>query len=266
MRHIPAIAGRELRAWFVSPVAWVVLVLFALLSGFFFLMQVRLFQEVLSYYQQIQQLEALRSVTLNNFLLFGYYQTIWLVLLFLTPALTMGLFTSEKINGTQELLLTSPITFWELVLGKYLAAVAMVTLLLLLLALQTATLFVFGNPEFWQTAAGLLGLWLVGLGYAAVGCFASSITKSPLIAFFLCFSILLLLFLLGQIASIGMAATAGAPAAHWLTDALRWLSSDRHFEALLRGLLDTRSITYFVFLIAFFLVLTRGVVESARWR
>ena len=266
MTHIGVIAGRELRSYFVSPVAYAVLVLFALLSGFFFVMQVRLFQEVVSYYQQLQQFEALREVTLNNFLLYGYYQTVWLVFLFLAPALTMGLFTHEKQNGTQELLLTSPIALWELVLGKYLAAAAMMTLLVLVLLAHTAILFVYGDPEPAHAAAALLGLWLIGLGYAAIGAFASSLTRSPLIAFFLSFVLLLLLFLVGQIADIGMATAAGAPGANTLLELLRWLSSDRHLEEMLRGAVNTSSLAYFGFVIAGALVLTRAVVESARWR
>ena len=97
----------------------------------------------------------------------------------------MGLFAAEKANGTEELLLTSPFTFWELVIGKYLAAAVFVALLIAILGLFTGIIFLYGEPEVAKTLSGLLGLLLVGLTYAAVGAFASSVTRNQLIAFFL---------------------------------------------------------------------------------
>ena len=265
MRHVGAIAGRELRSYFVSPVAYAVLVLFALLGGFFFVMQVASFNAALTYYQQIQQPEALASINLNDYLIYGFYQVMWLVLLFLIPGLTMGLFAAEKANGTQELLLTSPVTIWELVLGKYLAAAAMVTLLTLIVAGLVGILFAYGDPEPLQTAAGLLGVWLVGLAYAAIGTFTSSVTRSPLIAFLFAFFLLLILYMLGFVADVGMAAPAGGNAGP-LLDGLRWISSEGHFDELTRGLVDTRALAYFGFMIGAFLLLTKTSVESVRWR
>jgi ABC-2 type transport system permease protein len=177
----------------------------------------------------------------------------------------MGLFANEKTQGTQELLLTSPITIWELVIGKYLAAAAMVTLLTLMLGAFTAILFAYGDPELPKTAVGLLGMWLIGLGYAAIGSFASSVTRNQLIAFFLALVLLLVLWLLSIVADLG-AAGGAVGATSQLSDVLRWLSSSDHFEELLKGLLDTRSLAYFAFLIGVFLLLTKASVESVRWR
>lgn len=263
MKHVLAIAGREMRSYFVSPMAYAVLVLFALLGGFFFVAQVRVFQEIVNYYQQINQTAALANININDHLVFSYYHTVWLILLFLVPGLTMGLFTSEKSQGTMELLMTSPLTIWELVLGKYLAALGMVSLLVLVLALQTATLFIYGDPEWWQTLAGVFGVFAVGASYAAIGLFTSSVTRNPLISFFLCFVMLLVLYLVGQVADIGAATSA---VGDWMVDALRWISSDQHFETLTKGLIDTRSLAYFAFIIGVFLVLTKTAVESQRWR
>jgi ABC-2 type transport system permease protein len=265
VRHLPAIAGRELRSYFVSPVAYVVLTLFAVLGGFFFVASVLSFDANVSQAQQFQAFDFLRELNLNDHLIMPFYQIMWIVVLFLVPGLTMGLFTSEKTNGTQELLMTSPITIWELVLGKYLAAVAMVTLLVLMLGLWTGILFLYGEPEPLKTLAGLLGLWLIGLAYAAVGCFASSVTRNQLIAFFLALVLLLILWLLSVVADLGAAGGAAA-AGGWVSDLLRWLSSADHFEDLLKGLVDTRALAYFAFVIGTFLLLTKAAVESVRWR
>ncbi len=265
MRHLGAIAGRELRSYFVSPVAYVVLALFAVLGGFFFVASVLSFDANVAQAQQFQAAEFLKELNLNDHLIKPFYQIMWIVVLFLVPGLTMGLFASEKTNGTQELLMTSPITIWELVLGKYLAAAAMVTLLVVMLGLWTGILFLYGDPEPLKTLSGLLGLWLIGLGYAAVGCFASSVTRNQLIAFFLALVLLLILWLLAVMADLGGAGGAAA-AGNWISDLLRWLSSADHFEQLTTGLVDTRDLAYFGFLIATFLLLTKTSVESVRWR
>jgi len=265
VKHLGAIAGRELRSYFVSPVAYVVLVLFAVLGGFFFVASVLSFDANVSQAQQFQAFDFLNDLNLNDHLITPFYQIMWIVLLFLVPGLTMGLFASEKTNGTQELLMTSPITIWELVLGKYLAAAAMVTLLVVMLALWTGILFLYGDPEPLKTLSGLLGLWLIGLSYAAVGCFASSVTRNQLIAFFLALVLLLILWLLAVVADLGGAGGAAA-AGSALSDLLRWLSSADHFEDLMKGLVDTRTLAYFGFVIGTFLLLTKAAVESVRWR
>lgn len=265
MKHLGAIAGRELRSYFVSPVAYVVLVLFAVLGGFFFVASVLSFDANVSQAQQYQAFDFLQQLNLNDHLILPFYQIMWIVVLFLVPGLTMGLFASEKTNGTQELLMTSPITIWELVLGKFLAAATMVTLLVVMLALWTGILFLYGDPEPLKTVSGLLGLWLIGLSYAAVGCFASSVTQNQLIAFFLALVLLLILWLLAVVADLGGAGGAAA-AGSGVSDLMRWLSSADHFEDLMQGRLDTRALAYFGFVIGSFLLLTKASVESVRWR
>ncbi len=266
MRHLGAIAGRELRSYFVSPMAYAVLAVFSLLAGFFLVMQVLSFNAAIAYLEQTQQLETLDRFNLNEVVVYGYYHVIWIVLLLLVPGLTMGLFSNEKANGTEELLLTSPITIWELVLGKYLAAGAMVTLLIAVVAGFIGILFAYGDPEPLQTAAGLLGLWLLALTYAAIGAFTSSMTPSPLVAFVFSVLVLLMLFFLGFAVDVGMGAQAGGAGADGLLENLRWISSDGHFDELTRGLVDTRSLAYFGFMIGVFLLLTKASVESVRWR
>jgi ABC-2 type transport system permease protein len=265
MRHVVAIASRELKSLFVSPVAYVVLTLFAVLSGFFFLASVLSFDSNVAQAQQFQAFDFLRELNLNDHLIAPFYQVMWIVILFLVPGITMGLFAAEKANGTQELLLTSPITIWELVIGKYLAAAAFITLLIAILGLFTGMLFLYGEPEVPKTLSGLLGLLLVGLAYAAVGAFASSVTRNQLIAFFLALVLLLILWLLSVVADLGAAGGAvGTNSA--VSQVLRYLSSADRFEQMVRGLVDTRDLAYFAFMIGTFLLLAKASIESVRWR
>lgn len=265
MRHIAAIAGRELRSYFVSPVAYAVLTLFAVLGGFLFLASVLSFEAELQSAQQYQAFDFLATMNLNDGVIAPFYQIMWIVLLLLVPGLTMGVFAAEKANGTEELLLTSPITVWDMVLGKLLAAVAMVTLLTAMLAAFTGILFWFGDPEPWKAFAGLLAVWLIGVNYAAIGCFASSITRNQLIAFFLAFVVILFLWLIAVVTQIGaFQETFGVDS--WLAQFLSWISTAEHFENLLKGVVDTRDVAYFLGLSALFVLLTKAAVESVRWR
>lgn len=279
MRHVGAIAGRELRSYFVSPVAYAVLTLFAVLGGFLFLASVLSFDASVAQAQQYQAFDFLKELNLNDHLITPFLQIIWIVFLVLIPGLTMGLFAAEKANGTEELLLTSPLTIWELVLGKFLAAVAMVTLLTAMLAAYLALVFWYGDAEPSKTltgllengpaaahaGAGLLGVWLVGVLYAAIGCLASSLTRNQLVAFFLSVVLILILWLLSVVADLG-AADGPTGAASAASETLRWLSSADHFEDLLKGLVDTRTLAYFGVMTAGFLLLTKTAVESVRWR
>jgi len=278
MKHVGAIAGRELRSLFVSPVAYAVLTMFAVLAGFFFLLSIQGFRETM----QVGQFDVLHQLNLNNQVISPFIQVMWIVFLFLIPGITMGLFSSEKTNGTQELLMTSPLTMWELVIGKFLAAAAFVTILIGMMALFPSLLFLdretplLGwafpsfdladpDPEALQMWAGILGMWLLGLTYAAVGLFASSVTKNQLVAFFLALALLLILWLLSIVADLGVAEGA-AGTASGVSGVLTWLSTSDHFDKMAQGLVDTRDLAYFAFMIGTFLVLTKTSVESVRWR
>ncbi len=259
MTHVPAIAGRELRSLFASPVAYVVLVLFAVLAGVFFLVHVLNFNEFVRQSQQFGIQENLERANLNDFVVAPFFQTMSVVLLFLIPGLTMGVIAAEKTNGTQELLLTSPITIWELVLGKFCASLVFVGILVGLLSAFPAILIYFGNPELGKIGSGLLGLFAMGASYAAIGTFASSVTRSQLIAYFLSVVILLVLLLLGLVASEGLGV-------EWATAFLRYLGTVDHFENLVMGLVDTRHLAYFAVMTAVPLILAKAAVESVRWR
>lgn len=265
MRHVTSVAGREIRSLFVSPVAYVVLALWAVMAGIFFLSNLVAFQSQLVRAQQLGAFDAVRDMNLNDQLLAPFLGSMWIILLFAIPGVTMGLFASEKANGTQELLLTSPLTIWDIVLGKFLAGAAFVLLLTVAVAFFPAVLFAYGDPEIGKTATGLLGLLLVSLAYVSVGAFASSVTRNQLIAFFLAFGILLLFLMMPFIAELGVAqGSLGEEAS--VSDFLRWLSTSSHFEQLMRGLVDTTDLGYFAFVIGSFLLLAKTAVESVRWR
>jgi ABC-2 type transport system permease protein len=173
----------------------------------------------------------------------------------------MGLFSSEKTNGTQELLLTSPLTMWDIVLGKFGAAAAFVALLVALTGAFPALLFAYGDPELGKTLSGLLAVLLVGWTYAAIGCFASAITRSQVVGFLITFVLLLCLLLLPAISQLGIAGDSAGVGA-----VLGWLSTGEHFQNLMRGLLDTSDVAYFAVMIGSFLLLSKAAVESVRWR
>lgn len=264
MKHVGAIASRELTSLFVSPVAYAVLTLFAVIAATFFLTGVLQFQEYVLRLQSFQMMDQLSELNLNDHVIAPFFHVMAVVMMFLIPGITMGLFAAEKTNGTQELLLTSPITIWELVIGKFLAAALFVVILVAMLALFPALLFLYGDPELGKTGAGLLGLLLIGLSYAAIGSFTSSITQNQLIAFFMAFVVLLVLWMLGFFADLG--GTGGSSMTEWLSGALRWLSSAEHFESPVMGLIESKDLVYFGVMTIGFLVLTKASVESVRWR
>ncbi len=260
MRHVGSVAGRELRGLFVSPVAYGVLSLFAILAGVFFVVTTVAFNDWIFRLQQFQAFDQLSQLNLNDHLIGQFYHSMAVVLLFLIPGITMGLFAAEKTNGTEELLLTSPLTIWDIVLGKFLAGAIFVALLVLLIGLYPGILFVYGDPELGKTLSGLLGVLLVGWTYVAIGVFASSVTRSQVLAFLLSFVLLLVLLLLPAISELGVAGTSAA------RELLLYLSTDVHLEELVKGLVDSADLAYFAVMIGVFLVLTKVAVESVRWR
>lgn len=259
MRHVTTVAGRELKSLFVSPVAYGVLSLFAVLAGIFFILDMAWFEQVLLRYQQFP--EQLTDFNLNDGLIREFYGSMSIVLLFVIPGITMGVYAAEKTNGTEELLLTSPLTIWDIVLGKFLAGAGFIALLVVIVGLYPGLLFAYGDPEVGKTASGLLGLMLTGWIYVAIGGMASVVTRSQIIAFLITLVALLTLLLIPAVADFGIAGSAPGVA-----DTLRYLSTQVHFDPLLAGLIDTADLAYFAVMIASSLLITKAILESARWR
>jgi ABC-2 type transport system permease protein len=266
VRHTGTIAAREFRSFFVSPVAYVVLTLWSVIAGTFFLASLIGFQERMIQYQQYQMLQQIETMNLNDNLIEPFIGSMWVIILFLLPAITMGLISTEKANGTEELLLTSPISIWEIVFGKFLAGVGFVTLMSVIVAFFPAILFVYGEPEIGKTLSGLLSLLLVSVTYVAVGVFASSVTRNQLIAFILTFVLLLIIgMMLPFIVEITMSGSGlGRDSA--IAEIVNWMSTGSHVERMLGGLIDTADLAYFVVASGVFLLLSKTVIESSRWR
>jgi ABC-2 type transport system permease protein len=264
VKHLGTVAGREFSSLFVSPVAYVVLTLWAVLAGFFFLSNLIAFQSELVRMQQFGQFDVARQLNLNDHLITPFMGSMWIILLFAIPGVTMGLFSSEKANGTEELLMTSPLTIWEIVLGKFLAGAGFVLIMTAIVGFFPGILFIYGDPEAGKTGAALMGLFLVSLAYVSVGAFASSVTRNQLIAFFLALGILLVLLMLPFLAELGTA--RGGMGSSGLADSMRWLSTGEHYENMVRGLVDTGDLAYFAIVTCGFLLLAKASVESVRWR
>ncbi len=266
MNHVFAIAGREIGSLFVSPVAYVVLTLWSVLAGTFFLSSLIGFDTQIAQASQYGAQEFLATMNLNDHLIMPFYGSMWIVLLFLIPAVTMGLFASEKANGTDELLYTCPIRVWEIVIGKFLAGFAFVGIMTAIVAFFPAILFVYGEPEVGKTASGLLGLLLVSMSYVAVGALASSLTKNQLIAFVLTMvSLLVIGLMLPFIVEVGVGGDSGGGGLG-LGPTMRYISTGTHFETLMTGVVDTVDLVYFGVVIAICMVLSKAALESVRWR
>jgi ABC-2 type transport system permease protein len=257
MRNVLTIIGKELRSYFVSPIAYVVLTGFLLLGGWFFFNLLSRFSLLLTLYTQFQGGEAATRLNLNDYVIAPLMHNLSIVLVILIPMITMRAYAEEKKSGTYELLLTSPVRTGELVLGKFLASFLFVCIMIGLTSVYPAILLVFGNPELGVMVAGYLGLLLLATAFVAVGLLTSSFTENQIIAAVSGLVATLLLYIIGWPAE-----TAG----NVLGPLLRYLSVTEHFSDMVKGLIDTRSLVYFASLIALALFLTQRSVESLRWR
>ena len=258
MRNVFTIVGKELRSYFVSPIAYVVLTGFLLLGGWFFFNLLSRFNLLLSLYLQMQQGgEAANRLNLNDYVITPLMHNLAIVLVILVPMITMRAYAEEKKGGTYELLLTSPVRTGEIVLGKFLASFLFICIMIGLTGVYPAILMMFGNPETGVIASGYLGLILLATVFVAVGLLTSSLTENQIIAAVSGLVATLLLYIIGWPAE-----TAGDV----LGPLLRYLSVTEHFAEMVRGIINTRSLVYFVSLIGLALFLTQRSVESLRWR
>jgi ABC-2 type transport system permease protein len=257
MRNTLTIAGKELVAYFVQPVAYVVMTVFLLLGGFFFFSLLRRFDVLLQMYSAMQNVEMLGRFNLNQMVIDPMLHNLAIVLVILVPAITMRTFAEEKRTGTYELLLTAPVRTGEIVLGKFIAASAFVLIMIGLAGIFALILSAFGDPEVGVMFAGYLGLALLAVTFVSVGLFTSSLTQNQIIAAISCFGALLFLYVISWPAQAGGATLAGL---------LRYLSLPDHFAQMVSGIIDTQDIVYFLSIIFVALFLTQRSVESARWR
>src|SRR5258706_6225022 len=200
MRNILAIVERELRAYFSSPIAYVVLTIFIFLSGIFFRSILSQVMQMAIMAQMQAQQTGPRPMDMPGIISRGFLSTMSVILLFIMPMLTMGLFSEEKKRGTIELLLTAPITDLQVVLGKFFAAGAFYVILLLSTWVPTGVLYLYGSPASAPILTAYLGLLLYGLAIIAVGLFISTLTENQIIAAVLSFGTIMVLRLGGVVA------------------------------------------------------------------
>ena len=257
MRNVLAIAGKDIRSYFVSPIAYVVMTGFMLLGGWFFFNLLARFNFLLQLYMGFRNPQAIERLNLNEFVISPLLHNLSVVLVILIPVITMRAFAEEKRSGTYELLMTAPLSVTEIVMGKFLGAFFCVFVMLLLTLTFPVILVMYGNPEIGVLLSGFLGLLLLATAFLSVGLLTSSFTQNQIIAAVSCLVILLLLYVISWPAE-----TAGES----MGAVLRYLSLTEHFGEMVKGIIDTRDVVYFLSVIALSLFLTQRSVESLRWR
>jgi ABC-2 type transport system permease protein len=248
-----AIADKELRAYFASPIAYIIIGLFSLLFGWFFFVYLNFFVQRSSGMgpmgggaSNVNQ-DMIRYVLMNSAV----------IILFVMPMITMRTYAEEKRSGTIELLLTSPLTDVQIIVGKFLGAMGLYAAMLLVTLLYMAILFVYGNPEWRPIAAGYLGLLLMGGCFISVGLLISSLTKNQIVAGVLTFAVFLMLWVINWMGDQSGPTTRAV---------VNYLSIIDHFDDFARGIIDTKHLVYYLSFITFGLFLTAKSVDSERWR
>lgn len=256
MRNLWTIAAKEIRSYFNSPIAYVLMAVFLIINGY-------LFFSIVSFASR-QSVQLLRfqgmapQININELVFRPTFHNMSVVLLLIVPILTMRLISEEKKTRTAELLLTSPLHIIEIVLGKYLGALVVYLAMLGLTLYMPLLLSLYGELNWGVVFSGYLGLVLLGAVLLAIGLFGSSLTENQVIAALISFGLLLLIWLLGWAAAVVEGTTVG--------QVLSYLSVLDHFDDLVKGLVETKTIVYYLSLVALGLFLTHRVVESQRWK
>ena len=255
MSNVLTIAQKELKGYFASPIAYVVIGMYALMFGFFFYSLVQFFE------RQSMQMMSLGagapSVNINEQLIRPVFLNAMVIFLFVLPMITMRTYSEEKRSGTIELLLTSPLTDFQIIMGKFLGAMGLYTAMLAVTLIHIGLLFWVGNPEWIPIVTTYVGLLLVGGCFISVGLLISSLTKNQIVAVMATFTVFLMLWVINWIASF-MGPTAQA--------VLNYMSITDHLDDFTRGVIDTKHVVYYVSFIAFGLFLTARSVDTERWR
>jgi ABC-2 type transport system permease protein len=236
MRNAWIIARRELYAYFVSPIAYLVAAAFLLLSGLFFIVGVARWQD--------STLEPM----------FG---SLSIVLIFLAPVLTMRLLSREQDQGTIELLLTAPVRDWEVVAGKFLSSLIYYAGTLAITGFYIPVLVLYGNPDLGTIGAGYLGLILLGAALLALGVLSSALTGNQIVA-----------AVIGVVASVGLwlLDLLGAVFGGGMQQLIAYLTPSGHYFNFVDGIIDTRDLVYYLSATFTFLFLASRVLETRRWR
>ncbi|MGH7314137.1 MAG: ABC transporter permease subunit [Candidatus Rokuibacteriota bacterium] len=246
---------KDMRLYFTSPIAWVILTIFTLITGYFF-------YSIFAYYtlasmQSMMNPMMAREMSVTDSVLRPLFSNISVILLLLMPLVTMRLFAEERRSGTIELLLTYPVRDGAVLVGKYLAALAMYGVMLALTLVYPAVVLYFARVEWGVLATGYLGLLLMGATFLAVGIFASSLTENQIVASIITFGVLLIFWVIGW--------SADYAGGIW-GRVLSHISLLEHFDSFAKGVLDTKDILYYVNFTIVALFLTLRSLEARRWK
>ena len=254
MSNILAIAQKELKSYFASPIAYIVIGMFAVMFGFFF------YSLLVFFDRQSMQMTGMggpQAVNINDQLIRPVFLNTTVINLFLLPMITMRTYSEEKRSGTIELLLTSPLTDFQIIMGKFLGAMGLYAAMLAVTLVHIGTLFAFGSPEVWPIVTAYLGLLLMGGCFISLGLLISSLTKNQIVAGTITFAVFLMLWVINWLASFTGPTTQTV---------LNYMSITDHLSDFTMGVLDTKHLVYYVSFIAFGLFLTARSVDTERWR
>jgi ABC-2 type transport system permease protein len=254
VRNVLTIFGKEIRSYFASPIAYGLMGVYAFLAGWFFYVYVSMFvrQSIES-----QMMGRGMPMNVNEWVIRPVMMNLSVIGLFLIPMITMRLFAEEKARGTIELLATSPVHDWQIIVGKWLAALALYATLLGLSLLNLIVLFFYGRPDIGPIVTGYLGLLLLGGTLLAIGAFISTMTKNQIVAAVATFAVALFLWVLDWVSSFETGT--------WAT-VVSYMSVITHFEAFSKGVIDSKDVIFYISAIFFGLFLTARSMESLRWR
>jgi ABC-2 type transport system permease protein len=259
MRKTFAVFQKELKHFFYSPIAYIVIAAFVIITGLFFYLYLSQFVEMafMDMIRSQQFRTQPQKFNINLQLIRPFFWNLALISLFVLPLVTMRLYAEEKRNGTVELLYTTPLSVGNIVIGKFLAGIAFYLIMLLPTAVFMIPLFIFGDPELGPILSGYLGLVLLGSAFISGGFFISSLTENQIIAAVGGFVLSLSLWI------IGWGANFSGPG---LKAVLDYLSIINHFEDFAQGVIDTQHVFYYLLFCAVGVYLTFKSIESVRWR
>jgi ABC-2 type transport system permease protein len=255
MKPVLAIAKRELFGFFAGPVGWLCLVGFSLISGLFFALMTSEFSVMAT--QATFNPYMADKVDLNQWLIQPFFANTAILLLMLAPAVTMRLIAEDRKRGSLELLLASPISSEQIVLGKYMGALGFITAMLLMTVPFIGLLYWLDSPDTGLVLSCYAATWLMAAAFVAVGLLTSAMTENQIVALVIGFGLLLVLWLMSTADSM-IDGAAG--------ELLVGISILPHIEQLMKGLLHSKDLVYFVTFIGFFLFATARRVEAYRWR
>jgi ABC-2 type transport system permease protein len=254
MKNVLIICGKEIKSYFASPIAYLLMAIFAVIFGYFFFSATAYFVQA-SMQSQMQGQNSPMNV--NDFIIGPLLGNASVVGLFLIPMISMRLFAEEKRQGTIELLMTSPIQDWQIVLGKWCGAMIMYACVIGISALNVALLYAYGKPDWRPILVGYLGLLLQGGCLLAIGTFISTTTSNQIVAGGATFAVCLLLWVLDWVSSYEQAVWAKVVA---------YCSVLTHFEPFSKGVIDSKDVVYYLSVIFLGLFLTQRSLESLRFK